>query len=648
MVRRAFRTALAGGLTVLLAACGGGGGGGAAPAPTPPSVPPLSERCETGSVARFDTEALQVGQSAEVHLLSCGPTLRSLQWSVTGPSALNLNSARSPSLSVLPTAAGSHRFSVSFEDANGRSFSGGLDLNAVTSTATRGVVTRGEPSVWGGGQLSLRAWPQGLSAPELVGASWRWSQVSGPTLSINNPNSAVLIVNAPSVAADTVVTLRASLTLAGGTVLQDDFRLLVQPPPNPAASPLFNGNNAASRVYPYQANGPFAAALSRCVFTPNLQWSPNNLCTLGELPLLGQAGPTPTVEQVMQRVLVSNDWMGEVFERFLREQDTSGDLRRMLAATTAVVIGGRIRPAFYWSTTGAIYLDASYLWLTPEQRDTVSEAPDPRSANGPLLRYSSPWRYVRGNQFATPARPVANRDTRPLSEIQVELGRLLYHELTHAGDFLPPAIHASLNAGRKVFESVPSNTPSVALQQQLPFFSQEMVALGRVLFFGETATPTQNAYTPENIVTFFSNDRVNDDYAYALSSGQSVPREDIAMLIEEAMVQLRMGVLRDVAITPRLQEGASSADLLVVWGQRGRVGDPAIRPRLQLALSQVMPWITTADLNRLAPPLLLRPGRTWGENLDQAAMAANRPRALTAPERLREAELERERRLRQH
>jgi hypothetical protein len=186
------------------------------------------------------------------------------------------------------------------------------------------------------------------------------------------------------------------------------------------------------------------------------------------------------------------------------------------------------------------------------------------------------------------------------------------------------------------------------LQQQLPFFSQEMVALGRVLFFGETATPTQNAYTPENIVTFFSNDRVNDDYAYALSSGQSVPREDIAMLIEEAMVQLRMGVLRDVAITPRLQEGASSADLLVVWGQRGRVGDPAIRPRLQLALSQVMPWITTADLNRLAPPLLLRPGRTWGENLDQAAMAANRPRALTAPERLREAELERERRLRQH
>ena len=43
------------------------------------------------------------------------------------------------------------------------------------------------------------------------------------------------------------------------------------------------------------------------------------------------------------------------------------ELRRMLAATTAIVIGGRVRPSFYWSATGAIYLDASYLWLTPEQ-----------------------------------------------------------------------------------------------------------------------------------------------------------------------------------------------------------------------------------------------------------------------------------------
>ena len=47
----------------------------------------------------------------------------------------------------------------------------------------------------------------------------------------------------------------------------------------------------------------------------------------------------PSVEQVMNRVLVSNDWMGEVFERFLREQDVHGDFRRLLIAAGGKVVG---------------------------------------------------------------------------------------------------------------------------------------------------------------------------------------------------------------------------------------------------------------------------------------------------------------------
>jgi hypothetical protein len=59
--------------------------------------------------------------------------------------------------------------------------------------------------------------------------------------------------------------------------------------------------------------------------------------------------------------------MGEVFERFLRTQDTSGDIRRMLNSVTAMVIGAHIRPSFYLAGTGAIYLDARVFWLTPAQ-----------------------------------------------------------------------------------------------------------------------------------------------------------------------------------------------------------------------------------------------------------------------------------------
>ena len=627
---------------VSLAACGGGGGGGAGgnPAPPSPTVAGVGERCEGTALARFDSEPMAAGRTGELHLLSCGAVLDSLQWSQTEGPPLALLSARSPSLALHPTLPGSYRFSVRFRDTAGVSHSGSVGVNVGAAGPARSLLTRGEPSVWAGGQLSLRAGPQGISTAELLNSSTRWEQLSGPAADLGSSNTARLVFRAPEVNRDELVVLRATLTLADGSQLQDQFRLLVQPQPLRASAPLFDGSSPATRVYPYLENGPHASALSRCIYSPALSNQPNNLCTLGELPLLGQVSSAPSVEQVMQRLLVSNDWMGEAFERFLREQDPQGDFRRMLASTTAVVIGGRVRPSFYWSATGAIYIDAAYLWQTPEQRDTVSEAADPRAGNGPLLQYSMPWRYVRNNDYTAPARPVAERGSRSLESLRYELARLMYHELAHAADFLPPRSHGSLNRGQLVYQAVPSQTTSARLQQQLPFFSQVMVALGRVLFFGETATALQNSYLPEDIAGFFSADRVNSDYSYSLPASASVPREDTAMLLEEALMQLRYGVLRDVAVTPKLRDGMASADMRVIWGQRGRIGESAIRPRVALVLGELMPWVPLSELDRLAAPLPLRAGQSWGENLD---LSAPRPRALSAAQRAREVELALER-----
>ena len=110
------------------------------------------------------------------------------------------------------------------------------------------------------------------------------------------------------------------------------------------------------------------------------------------------------------------------------------------------------------------------------------------------------------------------------------------------------------------------------------------------------------------------------------------------MLVEEGLMQLRYGVLRDFAVTNKLLPEASSADLLVHWGQRGRIGEAAIKPRLKLVLAEVMPWVDAALVDGLAPPLALRAGQSWGNNLDQMAMVAGSRRALTAQERLNEQE----------
>jgi hypothetical protein len=346
---------------------------------------------------------------------------------------------------------------------------------------------------------------------------------------------------------------------------------------------------------------------------------------------------------VMARVLVSNDWMGQRFEAFLREQDVHGDFRRLLNATTAIVIGGRVRPAFYWSATGAIYLDADHLWQTPAERDSVSEAPDPRSDYGNDLAYAMLWRYVQGNASVGGRPPVLERASRNSAALIPALGRLLYHELTHASDFLPPRVHLLLNTGLRVYEAVPGNTASEQLRATLPFFSQQMVDLGRVQFFGVASTALQRGYQPADIVQFFSMDRVTDEYSYSMPVGQSVPREDTAMLAEEALMQLRHGVRRDVAVVPQFLTGAS-ADQPVTWGQRGRVGDAAIKPRVALVLTQTMPWLPAGFADGLPAPLQLRAGLTWGQNLDQGALAMGMVKPLSATERALEADLDAQRR----
>lgn len=631
-------------LCLLLAACGGGGGVLTTPGPAAP-VPPLGTQCLSGSVARLALPAeAAAGRNQELVLLACpGARLDAVQWRQTGGAALALGSARSQALSVAPVVSGRYVFSVDFNDATGASHSGTAEINAGEPEAAP-LLIRGEPSVWGGGQTSLRAWVEGLAVADYAQAQLRWSRVEGPAVDLGAADSWRVIFTAPAVGQDSLLRLRAEATLADGRQLAQEFALLVQAAPAAAAAPLFGAGNPASRVYPYLAAGPHAAALRDCIYTPAL--SNATLCTLGRLPLLGTEtrGELPSVAQVMARVLVSNDWMGERFEAFLREQDAHGDFRRLLNATTAIVIGGRVRPAFYWSATGAIYLDADALWQTPAERDSVSEAPDPRSDYGADLGYRTLWRYVQGNQAVGGRGEVLARALRDGAALIPTLGRLLYHELTHANDFLPPRLHLLLNGGLRVYEATPADTASDRLRAQLPFFSQPLVEMGRVRFFGAAATAAQRAYWPEEAAAFFAADRATDDYAYAWPTGQTVPREDAAMLAEEALMQLRHGLLRDVAFTPPLTDGVSSADLTVAWGQRGRVGEPAIKPRVALVLGQTMPWLPAGFSDALVAPTALRAGLSWGENLDQDALAAGRVRPLSATQRAQEADLEAQRR----
>ena len=311
--------------------------------------------------------------------------------------------------------------------------------------------------------------------------------------------------------------------------------------------------------------------LTRCVYDATL--TDASVCTLGQLPLLGQEtrGELPSVEQVMKHVVVSHDWLGANFEAFLRANDTQGDFRRMLMSTTAIVLGAHVRPSFYNPATGAIYLDAGDFWLTPAERDTIDEVPDYRSDFGNSLAYADLWRYARADERFFKYWDPQQRVVRTQDDLLAEAGWLLYHELSHAGDFIPPSHYAALGATDTV-NAVASGRyqrgelVSDMLHDKFPLASLQMQGLAQVEFFGSTATSDQQAFTADQVSGFFAADLATDPYAY------SDPREDLAMTLEETLMSLRLGVQRDVAFVPSSSSGADFDD--VRWGQRGRVGDP--------------------------------------------------------------------------
>ena len=193
---------------------------------------------------------------------------------------------------------------------------------------------------------------------------------------------------------------------------------------------------------PYRPDSPYAAVLARCA----LAQEPADFCTLETLPFVEQENERPTVEDVMERVLVTHDWMGERFERFLVLH--AEELLPLFGAVTSVVIGSTVRPSFYWSATGGMQLDPERLWLDVAEKRTVSITEDYRAPYRRLLAFRDYRQLLRDDRRAAPFFDLEDFSERTFDDIEVGMMNLLFHELAHARDFLPPGTAPSLDRSK--------------------------------------------------------------------------------------------------------------------------------------------------------------------------------------------------------
>lgn len=392
----------------------------------------------------------------------------------------------------------------------------------------------------------------------------------------------------------------------------------------------------SARWKPARSDGEYKKDLIPCTLAVLVV----DTCNVGKFPLLGMERSNPTIDDVMDRVIVSHTWMAKRFEEFLYEAPE--DLLLLFRSIATIVIDADINPSFYSPAIGSINLSGDYFWRTKKEGDSITAKEDYRDAFAGAVDFADLWRYVADNERAVPRFYDVDENGGRTSDHVIKLvSPLLFHELAHATDAFRPELFAQIPPSKKLFQ-VDVATASAELTNSNPLVSSELFGIADVLFFGSPATDLEANYTPEEIGDFFEPDGASDLYGYFTRW------EDTAMLFEESMMALHFGFTRDVAFTtaPDSDFEDDCSGYRVGWGVRGRIAQPQVSVRAREIVSKLLPERDYEQaLSALPGPVTMDTNRDWCDNIDLSASSssqsakvgssAKRLKPMPAPERRR-------------
>ncbi|MFK8082295.1 MAG: hypothetical protein AB8B97_18570 [Granulosicoccus sp.] len=373
------------------------------------------------------------------------------------------------------------------------------------------------------------------------------------------------------------------------------------------------------QAYAYRRGGRYASILAGCALIENF----DDGCPLTTLPFISQETANPTVEDVMARVLVTHDWMGERFEALLRSR--SNELLPLFGSVTSVVIGSTVRPSFYWIGTGGIQLDPSGLWLTVEEKASISIEEDFRAPFRSVLQFRNLFTIYANGRSIFGRYSLQDTQERSLADIEQPTMSLLFHELAHANDFLPPnatsLLNSELSSGEALIE-IRDQWLSLKLYERLPLNSTLARGLARVRFEGIEPTDEQRQVSGDVVGADIAEDGAVQFYGYFTM------QEDFATLFEAVQMKRLFDADLHLAFTsqPENPENFFCEDLLVEWGVLNRLGNPTVQLRASDVTQSIYgpdPSLDTFLANLAGTETPMDIGVNWCTNLDNPLSLAS-------------------------
>lgn len=367
-------------------------------------------------------------------------------------------------------------------------------------------------------------------------------------------------------------------------------------------------------LFPYQQS-KYSGSLKGCIKATRFF-----SCTMQKLPLIGQVTSNPTEKDILDRVIVSHQWMGDHFKYVLAT--LPDDMKLLLRSVTAIVIDDDIRPSYYRSATGAIYLDPANLWLSNQEKTDISKKQDYRSAYGNSLSFLEFSSYTRNHQRAFNSRgKLNNKIERSIEDVKLPLARLLYHELAHANDFAPFNSMGSFDKSDKIYNAIvdhwnANKSLSVKLKQYSSLTSLPLDSLAKVRFHGEKATAEEKNMKADYIGALFAGDGATNHYNY------STIKEDFANLVATSMMKYHYNIDFDHAFINKIdKKNPACDDYIVSWGTRNRITNPLVIHRVRFALEHIFPnknWKSFFQTG-IGVETLKVIGKGWCENMKSPA-----------------------------
>ena len=336
------------------------------------------------------------------------------------------------------------------------------------------------------------------------------------------------------------------------------------------------------QVHVYRPVSNYSTVLKDCIVPED------DPCTLETLPYIGQEHPNPTVANIMDRVLVTHDWMGQRFEKVLLAMPQES--LKLFVPVTAVLIGSNVRPSNYWSRYGRIQLDPKGLWLSNSEKLTISQAPDGRDEFGKEMKYDTAWRMIKDGDYAWGSSRLTGDNERSLRDILLLMSQLLFHELAHANDAIQKEIFPSLLA---------TDTPGSASNKN----TANAVSVG--LYDDSLGLSMQNSwlyavartrYKDDNLPEFAANFTATDAGSIMETEGKQTlygyytTYEDVATLFAHAMMRRYYGLESQLAFfdKPADEKSASCDDYIIAWGSTNRAAAELVKMRSKWVMEQIL------------------------------------------------------------